>query len=71
MNDFDTIRDPKKLIQAARTAICLVTIVQETLWELFPNELLLLKQSDENHLVDAISQALRSLPADPIDDIPF
>ena len=46
MHEYDLVRDPKKLIQAARTAICLVTIVQETLWELFPNELLLLKEAD-------------------------
>lgn len=71
MNEHYFVRDPKKLIQAARTAICLVTIVQETLWELFPNELLLLKEADENHLVNAIRQALCSMPVNSVEDIPF
>ena len=65
------VRDPQKLLHAARTAVCLIALVHETLWELYPDELLLLRESDENHLLDAISEALRSLPTVPMTDIPF
>ncbi len=61
----------RKLIQAARTAVCLISLVHETLWELYPDELLLLREGDETHLLDAIGQALRSLPQPQMSDCPF
>jgi hypothetical protein len=56
------IRNPQKLLQAARTSVCLIALVHETLWELYPDELLLLREADENHLLDAINEALACLP---------
>lgn len=57
------VRDPQNLLQAARTAVCLISLVHETLWKLYPDELLLLREADEDHLLDAIGEALRNLPS--------
>jgi hypothetical protein len=65
------VRDPQKLLQAARTAVCLISLVHETLWELYPDELLLLREADENHLLDVIGQALRNLPPPQAGDFPL
>ena len=65
------VRDPQKLLQAARTAVCLISLVHETLWELYPDELLLLREAEEDHLLNVIGQALRSLPPPQSSDCPF
>ncbi|NCQ35912.1 hypothetical protein GW813_12755 [bacterium] len=65
------VRDPQKLLQAARTAVCLISLVHETLWELYPDELLLMREADENHLLNVIGQALRNLPPPQASDCPF
>ena len=65
------VRNPQKLLQAARTAVCLISLVHETLWELYPDELLLLREADEHHVLDAIGQALRDLPHAKMSDLPF
>jgi len=56
------VHNPEKLLQAARTAVCLISLLHETLWELYPDELLLLREADENHLLDAICSLLGELP---------
>ncbi len=71
MIDHLYVRNPEKLLQAARTAVCLISLVHETLWELYPDELLLLREADENHVLDAIGQALRDLPHAKMSDLPF
>jgi len=58
MNDKET----RRLLQAARTAVSLIGLVHQTLWELFPNEMLLLQESDEQRLLDALGAALRLMP---------
>ncbi len=71
MIDHLYVRNPEKLPQAARTAVCLISLVHETLWALYPDELLLLREADENHVLDAIGQALRDLPTAKMSDLPF
>ncbi len=56
------VRDPQKLLQAARTAVCLIGLVHQTMWDLFPNEMLLLQESDEQRLLDALGDALKLMP---------
>ena len=56
------VRDPEKLLQAARTAVSLISLVHETLWELYPNEILLFREGDQNLLLAAIEEALRDFP---------
>lgn len=71
MIDHLYVRNPEKLLQAARTAVCLISLVHETLWELYPDEVLLLREADENHVLDAIGQALRNMPPAKMSDLPF
>ena len=52
----------RKLIQAARTAVSLIGLVHQTMWDLFPDEMLLLQESDEQRLLDAMGDALKLLP---------
>ena len=64
------VRDPEKLLHAARTAVCLINLVHEALWELYPDETMLLREADENRLLAALEKALLDLPlpaAAPLD----
>ncbi len=54
--------ETRRLVQAARTAVSLIGLVHQTLWDLFPNEMLLLQESDEDRLLDAIGAALKTIP---------
>ncbi len=63
--------DTRKLIQAARTAVSLIGLVHQAMWDLFPNEMLLLQENDEQRLLDAIDAALQLMPeAQPISNKP-
>jgi hypothetical protein len=57
--------ETRRLIQAARTAVSLIGLVHQTMWDLFPNEMLLLQESDEQRLLDALGDALKLMP-DPL-----
>ena len=50
--------DPKKLLLAAKTSISMIGIIHETLWQLFPNELLVLIEGDEEKVAGALYAAL-------------
>lgn len=50
--------DPKRLLQAAKTSIGLIGVVHETLWQLFPNELLIFMEGDEEKIAAALCQAI-------------
>ncbi len=50
--------DPLRLLYAARTAVALTTAVHETLWSLFPDELIALSENAERDLLDLLTRAL-------------
>jgi len=54
--------DTRRLVRAARTAVSLIGLVHQTMWDLFPNEMLLLQESDEQRLLDALGNALELFP---------
>jgi len=56
------VRDAEKLLHAARTAVCLISLVHDALWELYPDEIMLLREADENHLLATLEKALLDLP---------
>ena len=50
--------DPNRLLAAAKTAVALNTLVHETLWSLFPDELLALTDAAEPQLLALLTQAI-------------
>ena len=54
--------ETRRLVRAARTAVSLIGLVHQTMWDLFPNEMLLLQESDEQRLLDALGDALKLMP---------
>lgn len=63
--------EARRLIQAARTAVSLIGLVHQSMWELYPNETLLLMENEENQILEAFCAALRSLPEPHLDlDLP-
>jgi hypothetical protein len=50
--------DPNRLLLAAKTSISMIGIIHETLWQLFPNELLILIEADEEKVAGALYAAL-------------
>ncbi len=59
---YPYVRDPGKLLLATRTAVSLISLVHDALWDLYPDEMMLLREADENHLLAAIEKAIRDLP---------
>lgn len=58
--------DPNKLLLAAKTSISMIGVIHETLWQLFPNELLVLIEGDEEKVSAALYAALlNERPPDP------
>ena len=57
--------DPKRLLHAAKTSISLLGVVHETLWQLFPNELLIFMEGDEEKITAALCQAIFKDDPDP------
>jgi hypothetical protein len=49
--------ESERLLQAARTSVALITLVHETLWSLFPDELLALTEAPEHQLLDLLRSA--------------
>jgi hypothetical protein len=50
--------NPNKLLSAAKTSICLIGVLHETLWHLFPDEVLAFTEENEEKLLAALSIAL-------------
>jgi len=48
----------QRLLYAAKTSIALLSLAYETLWELYPDELLSLKEYDEAEIIAAFKKAL-------------
>lgn len=57
--------EPERLLQAARTSIALATLVHETLWSLFPDEILALTEDPEHNLIDLLQTAINSPTCHP------
>ena len=57
-----TETEARRLIQAARTAVSLIGLVHQSMWELYPNETLLLMENAEEKILEAFCDALRTLP---------
>lgn len=57
-------RDIRKLIQAAKTAVSLIGLVHQTLWDLYPDQTMLLEDSDEELLLYSIKSALKEIHPD-------
>ncbi len=57
--------NPNKLLTAAKTSICLIGALHETLWHLFPNEVLAFTEENEEKLLAALSMALQHPNRDP------
>jgi len=64
--------DPKRLLLAAKTSISMIGIIHETLWQLFPNELLILTEGDEEKIQNALCAAvMQEEPDSPSDTSDF
>jgi hypothetical protein len=57
-----TESEARKLLQAAKTAVSLIGLVHQALWELFPDQTMLLSENGEEYLLQALCSALRQLP---------
>jgi hypothetical protein len=57
--------EPKRLLQAARTSVALVTLVHETIWSLFPDELVALTENPEQELLDLLQTAMNRATGPP------
>lgn len=56
MNEQET----RRLLQAARTAVSLIGLVHQVMWELYPDETLLLAENDETRLLNCLAGALKN-----------
>ena len=54
--------DPLKLLQAARTALILFDLIHSALWDLFPDEILALREEDQQELASKLAQAISAFP---------
>jgi hypothetical protein len=61
-----TEQEAHRLLQAAKTAVSLIGLVHQAMWELYPDETLLLSENSENQILKALCIALRqiSVPMD-------
>lgn len=57
--------DLKRLLLAAKTSISMIGIVHETLWQLFPDELLIFMEGDEDKIANALYKAILRDEPDP------
>jgi len=51
-----------KLIQAARTALALIEVIHSTLWELYPDQILAIKEDAERKIAEDIVRSLTEGP---------
>lgn len=50
--------DEHRLFYAAKTAIALVSLAYETLWEVYPDELFMLKEHNQKEVIAALKKAI-------------
>ena len=63
--------DPERLIKAARTSVALIDLLYETIWRLYPDELLAISEESEDILIRLLVNAIQEKlspehPDDPI-----
>lgn len=51
--------EPQNLLRAAKTALHLFGIIHDSLWALFPNELLALLEEDEDDLKNILANSIK------------
>jgi hypothetical protein len=57
--------DPERLLQAAHISVALVTLVHETIWSLYPDELVALTEDPEQELLDLMQTAINRATGPP------
>jgi len=57
-----------RLLYAAKNSIALLSLAFETLWSLYPDEMLALKEHDEAEIIEALKRAVRKSIDTPMDD---
>ena len=60
--------DERRLFYAARTSIALLSLAFDTLWSLYPDEMLALKEHDEAEIIEALKRAVRRSVDSPMAD---
>lgn len=60
--------DEQRLLYAAKTSIALLSMAFETLWSLYPDEMLVLKEHDEDEVIEALKRAVRGVVDAPLTD---
>jgi len=60
--------DERRLFYAARTSIALLSLAFDTLWSLYPDEMLALKEHDEAEIIEALKRAVRGTIDAPLTD---
>jgi len=61
--------DERRLFYAARTSIALLSLAFDTLWSLYPDEMLALKEHDEAEIIEALKKAVRRSVDVPMADL--
>ena len=61
--------DERRLFYAARTSIALLSLAFDTLWSLYPDEMLALKEHDEEEIIKALKRAVRRSVDVPMTDL--
>ena len=51
--------DPERLVKAARTSIALIDMLYETIWRLYPDELLVISEESEDILIRLLANAIQ------------
>ncbi len=64
---MDNINE-QRLLYAAKTSIALLGLAFETLWSLYPDEMLALKEHDEAEVIEALRRAVRRTAGAPLSD---
>jgi hypothetical protein len=60
--------DERRLFYAARTSIALLSLAFDTLWSLYPDEMLALQEHDEAEIIEALKRAVRRTIDAPMTD---
>ena len=60
--------DERRLFYAAKTSIALLSLAFDTLWSLYPDEMLALKEHDEAEIIEALKRAVRGTIDAPMTD---
>jgi hypothetical protein len=58
----------RRLLYAAKTSIALLSLAFDTLWSLYPDEMLALKEHDEKEVIEALKRAVSKSIDTPMDD---